>query len=354
MRAKAAWFRGASVAGSLVFVVALAEGAARLLPTPSGQFTPRAAPELEPGMVMFRGLRDLTRPNVRGIYKGVVHETNDRGLRGPTRTRRHRPGVVRIGITGDSVTMGSGVEQRATYVARLERKLNASQQSPKRGSRYEVLNFGLAGINAADAMNRLVKFADDYHPDVIIYGFTPNDVQGPHYEKRGTKEERLERFQRALRLNTSPSHLVRLVGPSFRSLLERMGNDSGSIVREVEYNYFENPLAHEDFERALDVFAEQVRKHDGCGLVLIHTQLSELGWLHPWRHINAHVEDLAGERGVAAVQTFPFFAGREESSLWVGPTDPHPNAEGHRLLAEALFAGLDALPPHCLGSEPSK
>jgi lysophospholipase L1-like esterase len=25
----------------------------------------------------------------------------------------------------------------------------------------------------------------------------------------------------------------------------------------------------------------------------------------------------------------------------------HPNAQGHRILAEALYAGLRELPPHC-------
>lgn len=342
--------RGALVLASLALVLSLGEGAARFYWKPRSPILAHEKPTPEPGMTTFATLTDLARPNVRGIYRGVLHETNDRGIRGPARAGYPEPGVVRIGITGDSVTMGSGVEERDTYVVQLEQMLATSHPEDPESRRFEVLNLGLSGVNAQAAMQRLTQLDRDYHLDIVVYGFTPNDIEGPHYERTSTALEQLARFNRIYELRQSPSYLVRSVGPSLRSVVERIRGSPGSLIGEIAHNYFENPPAAADFERALDVFAEAARARRGCGLVFLHTPLSELGWLSPWGPVSEHVERLARDRGLAVIETFPSFAGRDEPSLWVGPMDPHPNALGHRLLAEALYAGLDELPAHCLAA----
>jgi lysophospholipase L1-like esterase len=338
------------VLAGVIVACAIGEVVARVAWRPPPRPKPRPARESEPGMTVFRTLRDLAQPNARGVYRGVLHETNDRGIRGPDRTRRPGRGVVRIGVGGDSITMGSGVDERDTYVARLERMV-AHDESRSDGSkhpRFEVLNFGISGLNATDGIGRLVQFADYYRAKVIVYGLTPNDIQGPNYVRLMSQEKERERFTRSLRLKQSRSRLVRAIGPGLALLLDRLAGSPGSELAEIEFNYFDNPAAAADFERALDTFAAAVRAREGCGLVLIHTKLSELGWLYPWKRVNEHVGGLAEQRNLISIQTYPAHAGRHEPSLWVSMMDPHPNAEGHRLLAEALEHGLAELPPHCL------
>ena len=41
-----------------------------------------------------------------------------------------------------------------------------------------MLNLGLAGVNAGFSTKRLERFSAIYQPDLIIYGFTLNDIEG--------------------------------------------------------------------------------------------------------------------------------------------------------------------------------
>jgi lysophospholipase L1-like esterase len=252
--------------------------------------------------------------------------------------------VVRIGVGGDSITMGAGVEEPETYVARLERMLNSEDTR----ERFEVLNFGISGLNATAGIDRLVRLAGYYRVDILVYGFTTNDIEGRNYIDKTSYEAQRARFMRSLRLQRSRSHLIRAVGPGMALLLDRLTGSPGSELEEIEYNYFENPAAAADFEAAFDKLADAVRERNGCGLVLIHTKLSELGWLYPWKRVTEHVGALTEERGMIAIQTYAAHAGLHEPSLWLSLMDPHPNAEGHRILAEALREGLYELPARCL------
>jgi hypothetical protein len=328
----------------LALAFGLGEILARLVWQPHPPLPRRVERAHERGMTRFATLRSLAVPNVRGIYKGALHETNNRGIRGPNRTQKPHQTIVRIGVGGDSITMGQGVEERDTYVARLEQQLNSEEQDVG----FEVLNFGISGLNAEAAIGRLQQFARFYRVDVVVYGFTINDIDGPHYVKKISMEARRARFDQSRSLETSSSHLVRVVGPRFVELLDRLAGSPGSELEEVEYNYFDNEAAAADFEGALDVFASEVAARDGCGLVLIHTKLGQLGWFYPWQRVTDHVAGLAEDRGVLAVETYAPHAGRHEPSLWVNLMDPHPNVEGHRILAAELRRGLDELPPRCL------
>jgi hypothetical protein len=329
---------------SLLLVLAVGEVYARLFWVGPEHRPPRARHEVEPGMVELDSLFDLAQPNVRGIYKGALHETNDMGIRGPQRTRTPAPGHVRIGVGGDSFTMGWGVDYEDSYVAGLERLLEASTTGP----RYEVLNFGLAGLNAPTAVSRLIKKGALYDVDVLVYGFTRNDIEGPHFQDMGGQRSQGDRAERANAWRRSPSALVRMLGPRLQSLVDRLNPATQRRTREFEHNYFGNPAAAGDFALALDALATAVHERRGCGAVLVHTHLGELGWLHPSMRIYEHVEALAIERGLLVIQSYPAFAGMDEPSLWLDVLDPHPNAVGHGILAGALHRGLDRLPPHCL------
>jgi lysophospholipase L1-like esterase len=339
-----ALLRAGLLVASLLLVLVLGETYARQVWQGPERRPARSRHRIEPGMAKFDSLFDLSKPSVRGIYKGVLHETNEMGIRGPHRTRRPGEGVVRIGVGGDSFTMGWGVEHDDTYVVRIEQQFNASSSGP----RFEVLNFGLAGLNAPTAISRLVQYADLYDVDVVVYGFTRNDIEGPNFEELSFEHPPVDRMERVNRYRRSPSHLVRWVGPRLQSLVDRFDSTRQWRITELEHNYFANPAAANDFAAALDMLASNDRAREGCGAVLIHTQLAELGWLHPSLDIYEHVEALATARGLLGIQSHPAFAGMDEPPLWIGTLDPHPNAVGHELLAGMLYAGLQRLPPHCL------
>ncbi len=356
-----AWLvRIALAMASVLFALLGAEGVARLLwqpPEPAAPVAqPAAAPPqqaVDPELPVLHGLLDLARMDVEGIHKGVYFRSNSRRLRGPEYAREAAPGVLRIAITGDSVTMGSGVEESDAYSQVLERRLNEPARLESNGRRVEVINVGLDGVNALDAMVRLADVVDHYQPRVLVYGFTINDIEGRHYAKQpGREDDSAVFWEKARAAANSPSYLWRAVWPRWMHLWSKIFPPEHSYPRELELNYFDNPAAAADFAAALDRFAALSRQPEHCGLVLLHTHLDDLDWSHRYSEIYEHVARLAEERGLPVARSFDAFDGRDARSLWVGQFDPHPNREGHAILAEVLEAALLALPPACLEPAP--
>ncbi len=300
---------------------------------------PQPGPELPEELHDLPALRSryqLAQPNLRGVNAGALFETNSAGFRGRERTPEKPPGVFRIGVIGDSWAMGWGVAEEATYAHRLEQTLGG------RDPTVEVLNFALAGVNARDAVERLHRVGLAFDPDLVIYGFTVNDVEGPSYRTTVPPPEAIGRAVRG-----SPYYLWRVLAPRYGSLAEVLWAPRGSYVYDLDQNYFENPKAWGDFTAALDRLATTTRERDACALMLIHTRLHFLNALHPYhRHYDAAAE-AAEARGIPVVRTFDAFRGRKDRELWVLPADPHPGPEAHGILAEQLAAGLDALPERC-------
>lgn len=79
-------------------------------------------------------------------------------------------GVLRIAAFGDSFTHGNEVASAESWPAQLEALLNA------RGIPAEVLNFGVGGYGIDQAYLRWQEQGRAYHPDIVLLGFAPVDV----------------------------------------------------------------------------------------------------------------------------------------------------------------------------------
>ena len=84
-----------------------------------------------------------------------------------------------------------------------------------------------------------------------------------------------------------------------------------------------------------------------CAHVFVHTDLAALRFGHPFGDVYEQVASAARRAGVSASTSFPAFRGRDSTFLRLSALDGHPNDEGHRILAGALYDALRALPPRC-------
>ena len=118
----------------------------------------------------------LIKPGSHYEWQGIPVEINSQGLRGPETTHEKPPATFRILNLGDSIVMGWGVREEATYGRRLEVVLNEESSGDLR---FEVINAGVPGWNLENSLAYLQAEGLKYEPDLILLGLTlTNDVKG--------------------------------------------------------------------------------------------------------------------------------------------------------------------------------
>ncbi len=120
-------------------------------------------------------------PNGHVVYTGwwwkipaVKEDANKYGYRGPARPQAKPPGTLRIALMGDSFVYGQGVLTNQTISAYLEPMLYKDT-----GRRWQVLNFGIPGLNLNEEDDQLRQFASRWHPDVVLEFLFSNDFEPP-------------------------------------------------------------------------------------------------------------------------------------------------------------------------------
>lgn len=303
------------------------------------------APGVDPellGLPILTTALELARPGVRGLHEGVLHRTNSAGMRGREVAREVPPGTFRIAVAGDSVTMGHRVVEEDTYSARSERELNAGAGA----TRFEVLNLGLSGANILHTVKRLERVGLLYAPDLIVYGFTVNDIEGPGFEPN-SKSDR-ERYLGSIgRFAFSPSRLMQVVWPRLVTIRSGLDPQPGSYEYALERGYLNDGPAWGQIAHGLDRLAAIGRAREVCVHVLVHPVIQQLRFAHPFERVYERVARAAKERGLFVTRALEVFRGHDAADLRFDIVDSHPNAEGHRLLAEALLQGLRGLPARC-------
>ncbi len=102
----------------------------------------------------------------------VVHSVNPFGYRGQARLPQKHEGVFRIVIAGDSNTFCPGIADDDDYPARLEDYLNRTG-----GRKFEVLNFGVPGLNLEEVMDYIRFKALAFQPDLVLAQISRNDFE---------------------------------------------------------------------------------------------------------------------------------------------------------------------------------
>lgn len=316
------------------------EVAARLIEIPRPPRRARVSPEHR-GLPKVLSVRSMLTPNIEGVLaNGAYFRNNSGGFRGPEVDRIPPPGTFRIAVIGDSLTMGAGVANHEAYPPLVQSELE--DRYP--GGKFEVLNFGVGGLNTSAILARLRSAAAGYSPHMVVYGFTMNDLEGPGYVRNRPPQGGLAQRMRYQRFAKSPSHLLRFAWPRIQSLRDWISPPPQAAVRELRYNFFENPAAWSRFETSLAAMARLCRARRFKFVLFLHTRLTFLNWMHPFHPMYDKVAAKAAELQIPVIRSFDAFRGRHPESLWVSAFDPHPNPEAHRILARSLSDGLGRLP----------
>jgi lysophospholipase L1-like esterase len=345
MRAAEAASRAALVLAGLALALAVAEIVARFVgPGFQVVFRESVIPSDDPalGYTLRPGARDGR------------HAISAAGLRDRDFAVPKPPAVFRIGAIGDSITHGGGVTREAAYPKRLEARLESARRPD--APRFEVPNLGVPGYNVEQVVARLRALGPALELDAVVYGYTLNDPQGFSIEA-----EALRRLGEDLAGGAEPDTLERWLARSRLWVLARwaltrqrsqaalradMPDDpayaaarSGDLA-----GYFRAIHTGGDgaarLTRGLDALAATARAQGMPVLVVLFPLFGEQD---PAALADVHrlVAEACAARGLAVLDLLPVYA-TASRALGAGLHVDflHPDADGHRVAAAAIFARL--------------
>jgi lysophospholipase L1-like esterase len=279
--------------------------------------------------------------NPRGYFdqgNAVVHQVNSAGFRGSEFDRAKPADVVRIAFFGDSFTFGEGVKDNDVYpivAARsLERRLSDDR-------RVESLNFGVGGYNADQSIHLLEWQGLATDPDAIVLGYTPNDSEEPlfvpsrgkqHFRRRRRELDALE-VQSHRRPPSSPLYDFRTAQLIWQFVMQRRLTER--TLAEIVRLYEDDNPGWIRSRAAIRTLGRHCSELDVSCVVVLFPLLYQLDD-YPLAEIHDHIAREVRAAGVTLVDLLPLLEDRSARSLWVHPTDHHPNEEVHAIAGDAI------------------
>jgi hypothetical protein len=253
-------------------------------------------------------------PLVSTFYKGARFSTNRWGMRDKDYSLVKPPNTYRIVAVGTSYVMGAGVADGETFESLLEDRLNR-ELTPVTGLHYEILNFGMAGYTEIQRVMELEGKAFAFQPDAVMY-----------FAHTGDANEESQKIAKMLERGIEPPY-------SFvRNLMAQLDIHQGSTAVEVRQKM--QPYAPLMGQWLLDHLQWDCRHRSVLLIwVAMPTPNSE-GNKFQYHSLPPN------SPGMVALSLEGAFGNQDIRSLTVAPWDLHPNASGHRMMADKLYADL--------------
>jgi lysophospholipase L1-like esterase len=242
-------------------------------------------------------------------------------------------------VVGDSFCFGQGVRAEDRFTELLEGRLRALQ--PERD--LAVVNLCRASADIEQIHAYLIENLQRFpRARRVLYVYNLNDP---------VRDEPLQQQQRYINdlMHLREHKIVAFLPPVLRPLgrsalvrfvLTRIHNER--VTRETEHWYRQLHADNAGWATTAALIEEMQRhcQDNGVELTLsIFPLLHQLGD-YPLREVHERVEQLCAEREIPCIDLLPAFAGAETRSLWVHPTDFHPNHIAHQRVVPLLEAAL--------------
>jgi D-alanyl-lipoteichoic acid acyltransferase DltB (MBOAT superfamily) len=257
-------------------------------------------------------------PSRRLAYKGAMMTTNRWGMRDRDYEKTKPKGTYRFALLGSSHSMGEGVSDDESFENVVEDRLNR-EISPRTGLRYEILNFSVGGYGPLSNLAILEQRVFDFQPDAVIH-IGVNEfyfaVQEAIYSMTGV----------CTLPWPEPTEMARAGGV-------QVGMDFNAAMATLK------PRREEFLLWAYRRMTDECKRKGVAlfGTILpIPTESTADTKLGEQRQLA-----LEREAGFTVIDMLDVYDSLPAlDSIWVATWDRHPNAKGHRLLADRLYAGL--------------
>ncbi|MFH0763227.1 MAG: SGNH/GDSL hydrolase family protein [Candidatus Omnitrophota bacterium] len=302
--------------------------------------------------------------NIRFIYDGnprgyfdkgnqIDHVTNSWGFRGEEFSAEKPAHTFRIAFIGDSFTFGEGVKFPDTYPEQASLILNQKYASVPVD--FESYNFGIGGYNTKQELFILESIALKTSPDAVVLKYDLSEAEPPLY-KIGPAASGLARIPRWYEasgglFNPLPPDVLIYKFRLPRLLWQAIRNNKQSRVMVSYYKslFQENSPGWGESRAALHRMIKLCRENNIPCYVIYFPALYSLNDLYPFKDIHAMVKKEVEMEGAAFIDLFPYLKNRNAATLWVHPSDHHPNEIVHKIAAIAITDAITKTNQKILG-----
>jgi hypothetical protein len=243
------------------------------------------------------------------------------------------PGVVRIGVMGDSNAFGYGIKNVNNRFSNiLEHELNTH------GYHTEVYNFGVPGLDTETEIHEYQRIKQ-LNFDILVWEYFLNDIE---ISSESAGQKVLQTAQIA------PSGLITFLSDHsffFDYIYWRLNAKYDKTfvkIRNADLAQYDNPRIFNYHTHLINSFTQDL-KSNGKKIVTLVLPFLYFFPNYPANAISIHhrMDKLFLEDGVAqVVDMLDYVKGKHKQDLVVGPYDAHPNEYVHKIAADKLYDAI--------------
>ena len=260
--------------------------------------------------------RELVPSSHDSYYRGGALSTNALGLRDREYELEKPVQTYRMGVLGASHVFGAGVNDNEVFEAVVEARLNERHAGDEH-TRYEILNFAVPGYSLIQHVLVTNEKLSPFDLDAIMYVAHPNDLTWT-----------TRRYAQAVR-----------DGHEFQDDYLNQIYESAALSRDLSHDEIERRIKPHEEDLLRWGYQEIVRLSQSQGAIPV--------WVFvPFTHRDSYPEDaeylsrIAEDAGFVRLNLDGIYDSIDKPTIQLAEWDKHPNAEGHRLIADRLYAAL--------------
>jgi len=269
------------------------------------------------GLARFTGdfLQQEMVPSMRSATRFGTISTNRWGMRDQDYERRPAPGTYRIAVLGASSVMGWGVGDDETFESLLEKRLQL-ELTEEPYTKYEILNFAVPGYYPLQQLPVLDK-ALSFEPNAVFYVATGRELSRAAFYLADVARKEIA---------VPYDHLRQIV---YKAGIET-GTSETDAVRRL------TPFRPEITSWLYQSFVKNCREQGVLPVWVFLPQVNE----GAWQEETAPAVQLAEDAGFIVINLEDVYRKQDIDSIRLADWDNHPNAQGHQLVAAALYQEL--------------
>ena len=265
------------------------------------------------------------RPSSSAQLMGVEISLNSLGDRGPELKNPKSPDCKRVFVLGSSITMGWGVPFDDIFSSVTEQMLNTNKPFGP-GVSFEFVNAGIGNYNTHFQYELFKRQYPVVKPDMVVLHYFISDVQ-----PRGMGRDNFI---------LKHSELAAFFFDRWSQFKLRFGGKFKDLFTFYNDLYADDSEPWKQTQQEILAMRDTTAKDGVPFLVMIVPDIHDLSPGTPYQVLYSKMETAFKGMGLPTVNAFDPFQkefGDDVSKLWIQSDDPHPNAQGHKLMAQVLY-----------------